>query len=68
MNALPVRHDSVAIEDSLIYLLTGRMFSDLRGENAGFDTHFIRMLSDRLLTRPTVEKAPRRGAAGPYPS
>lgn len=62
MNAVPVRHESVAIEDSLIYHLTGRMFSDLRSENAGFDTHFIRMLSDRLLTRPTVEKL--HGAGG----
>jgi len=62
MNAAPVRHQSVAIEDSLIYHLDGQVFSNLRGENSRFDTHFIRMLSDRLLTRPPVEKL--HGAGG----
>jgi len=62
MNAAPVRHQSVAIEDSLIYHLDGKVFSSLRGDNASFDTHFIRMLSDRLLTRPAVQKL--HGAGG----
>ncbi len=62
MNAAPVRHQSVAIEDSLIYHLDGKVFSNLRGDNASFDTHFIRMLSDRLLTRPAVQKL--HGAGG----
>ncbi len=62
MNATPVRHVSVAIEDALIYHVDGKVFSDLRSANARFDTHFIRMLSDRLLTRPTVAKL--HGAGG----
>jgi len=62
MNAMPVRHESVAIEDSLIYHLDGNVFSKLRAQNAHFDTHFIRMLSDRLLTRPPVAKL--HGAGG----
>jgi CBS domain-containing protein len=62
MNAAPVRRRSVAIEDSLIYHLDGQVFSDLRGTNSRFDTHFIRMLSDRLLTRPPAEKM--HGAGG----
>ncbi|MGI9223616.1 MAG: DUF294 nucleotidyltransferase-like domain-containing protein [Woeseiaceae bacterium] len=56
MNAAPVRHRSVAIEDALIYHIDGQVFSDLRSANAPFDTHFIRMLSDRLLTRPPAAK------------
>ena len=62
MNATPVRHVSIAIEDALIYHVDGKVFSDLRSANARFDTHFIRMLSDRLLTRPTVAKL--HGAGG----
>ena len=56
MNATPVRHQSVAIEDSLVYHLDGRIFATLRAENSRFDTHFIRLLSDRLLTRPVAAK------------
>jgi CBS domain-containing protein len=62
MNATPVRHQSVAIEDSLVYHLDGRIFAKLRAENPRFDTHFIRLLSDRLLTRPVATKL--HGARG----
>jgi CBS domain-containing protein len=62
MNASPVRHRSVAIEDALLYHIDGKVFSELRGRNAKFDTHFIRLLSDRLLTRPPVAKL--HGAGG----
>jgi CBS domain-containing protein len=62
MNATPVRHQSVAIEDSLVYHLDGRIFATLRAENSRFDTHFIRLLSDRLLTRPVATKL--HGARG----
>jgi CBS domain-containing protein len=62
MNASPVRHQSIAIEDALLYHLDGDVFSKLRGQNASFDTHFIRMLSDRLQTRPPVAKL--HGAGG----
>ena len=62
MNATPVRHRSVSIEDSLVYHLDGRIFAKLRSENPRFDTHFIRLLSDRLLTRPAAAKL--HGARG----
>jgi CBS domain-containing protein len=62
MNATPVRHQSIAIEDSLVYHLDGRVFAKLRSENPRFDTHFIRLLSDRLLTRPAAAKL--HGARG----
>jgi CBS domain-containing protein len=62
MNASPVRHQSTAIEDSLVYHLDGRIFAKLRAENLRFDTHFIRLLSDRLLARPAVTKL--HGARG----
>jgi CBS domain-containing protein len=62
MNAAPVRHRSVAIEDALIYHIDGQVFANLRSANARFDTHFIRMLSDRLLTRPPAVKL--HGAGG----
>jgi len=52
MNSAPVRNRSVAIEDSLIYHLDGKTFTELRRGNDGFDTFFIRLLSDRLLSRP----------------
>jgi CBS domain-containing protein len=62
MNVTPVRHQSAAIEDSLVYHLDGRVFAKLRAENPRFDTHFIRLLSDRLLTRPAAAKL--HGARG----
>jgi CBS domain-containing protein len=62
MNHAPVRHQSVAIEDALIYHLDGDVFTNLRRDNAQFDTFFIRSLSDRLLTRPVATKL--HGAAG----
>ena len=52
MNAAPVRNHTVAIEDTLVYHLDGDIFEKLRREHAVFDRHFIRALSDRLLTRP----------------
>ena len=56
MNAAPLRNQSVAIEDSLIYHLDGKVFADLRRNNDRFDTYFIRLLSDRLMLRPTPTK------------
>jgi len=56
MNRAPVRNQSVAIEDSLIYHLDGSVFAELRRENASFDTFFIRSLSDRLLAQPAPVK------------
>ena len=56
MNHAPVRNQSVAIEDALIYHLDGSVFTKLRRENAQFDTFFIRSLSDRLLAHPVVTK------------
>ena len=48
MNNAPVRNHSVAIEDSLIYHLSGEAFGRARRACANFDTLFIRALSDRL--------------------
>ncbi len=62
MNHAPVRHQSVAIEDALIYHLDGNVFTNLRRDNGQFDTFFIRSLSDRLLARPVLAKL--HGAAG----
>jgi CBS domain-containing protein len=56
MNESPVRNQSVAIEDSLIYHMPGKVFSELRRSSERFDTHFIRLLSDRLLSRPLPTK------------
>jgi len=52
----------VAIEDSLIYHVDGRVFAELRRKNSNFDTYFIRLLSDRLLSRPAPTKL--HGAEG----
>jgi CBS domain-containing protein len=62
MNATPLRNQSVAIEDSLIYHLDGEIFGKLRRRNDRFDTYFIRLLSDRLLSRPAPTKL--HGAEG----
>ena len=62
MNATPLRNQSTAIEDSLIYHLDGKVFAELRRRNDRFDTYFIRLLSDRLLSRPTPTKL--HGAEG----
>ena len=48
MNEAPVRNHSIAIEDTLLYHLDGATFTRVRRENTGFDTWFIRALSDRL--------------------
>jgi CBS domain-containing protein len=60
MNDSPTRSHSRAIEDTLVYHLDGDAFATLRRDNPGFDTFFIRALSDRLLTQPQVK--PLRGA------
>lgn len=52
MNSAPLRNHSRAIEDTLIYHLDGTTFHELRRNNTGFDTFYIRSLSDRLLTNP----------------
>jgi CBS domain-containing protein len=62
MNAVPLRNQSTAIEDSLIYHLDGEIFGKLRRRNERFDTYFIRLLSDRLLSRPAPTKL--HGAEG----
>ena len=62
MNAVPLRNQSTAIEDSLIYHLDGEIFGKLRRRNDRFDTYFIRLLSDRLLARPAPTKL--HGAEG----
>jgi len=56
MNVAPLRNNSVAIEDALIYHMDGAVFGDLRRECAEFDTYFIRALSDRLLAEPSVAR------------
>jgi len=56
MNESPVRNQSTAIEDSLIYHVDGAVFSALRRSSEKFDTHFIRLLSDRLTARPSSTK------------
>jgi len=56
MNEVAVRNQTVTIEDSLIYHVDGKVFSALRRNNERFETHFIRLLSDRLLSRPTALK------------
>ena len=62
MNAAPLRNQSTALEDSLIYHLDGKVFAELRRRNDRFDTYFIRLLSDRLLSRPAPTKL--HGAEG----
>ncbi len=54
MNSAPTRNHSIALEDTLVYHLNGDAFAALRRDSAAFDTWFIRALSDRLTTRPTV--------------
>jgi len=54
MNDAPIRNNSHAIEDSLIYHLDGSVFAELRRECPPFDTYFIRALSDRLLAEPSA--------------
>jgi CBS domain-containing protein len=62
MNATPLRNQSTTIEDSLIYHLDGKVFAHLRRKNDRFDTYFIRLLSDRLMSRPAPTKL--HGAEG----
>lgn len=62
MNRAPTRHRARAIEDSLVFHLDGDVFAALRRDCAGFDTFFIRALSDRLLAAPTAGLGD--GAAG----
>ncbi len=54
MNEAPVRHQSRAIEDTLVYHLDGATFQELRRSNSGLDTFYIRALSDRLLQSPSA--------------
>ncbi len=51
MNAAPIRNQSRAIEDTLVYHLDGATFQALRRSNTGLDTFYIRALSDRLLQK-----------------
>ena len=62
MNEIPARNHSVAIEDSLVYHVSGETFSRIRRENVRFDTWFIRALTDRLMLQPTVPSL--RGVSG----
>ncbi len=62
MNNAPIRNHSTTIEDTLIYHLDGAAFDRLRRDNPGFDTYFIRALSDRLLAQP--KSTALRGATG----
>ncbi len=62
MNEIPARNHSVAIEDSLVYHVTGETFARIRRENVRFDTWFIRALTDRLMLQPTVPSL--RGVSG----
>ena len=57
MNSAPVRNHSRAIEDTLVYHLSGATFHKLRRDNTDFDTYFIRALSDRLLQAPAPASA-----------
>jgi CBS domain-containing protein len=59
MNAAPTRHSARAIEDTLVFRLDAATFSQLRRDCDGFDTFFVRALSDRLLASPR----PRTGDA-----
>ena len=62
MNEIPARNHSVAIEDSLVYHVSGETFARIRRENVRFDTWFIRALTDRLMLQPTVPSL--RGVSG----
>ncbi|MEJ2256034.1 MAG: putative nucleotidyltransferase substrate binding domain-containing protein [Woeseiaceae bacterium] len=62
MRNTPARNHSVALEDSLIYHLEGAAFARARRASPGFDTCFIRALSDRLTMLPPPPTF--RGAAG----
>ncbi len=62
MNDAPVRNNSAAIEDSLVYQLDRETFSAARRASSDFDTWFIRALSERLLTLPAAPAL--RGASG----
>jgi CBS domain-containing protein len=48
MNDAPVRNNSIAIEDTLVYHLGAEAFARARHASTEFDTLFIRALSDRL--------------------
>ncbi len=52
MNAAPIRNQSRAIEDTLVYHMDGSTFQELRRSNTDLDTFYIRALSDRLLRKP----------------
>ncbi len=54
MNAAPIRNQSRAIEDTLVYHLDGATFQALRRSNTELDTFYIRALSDRLLQKPNA--------------
>lgn len=62
LNKAPVRFRSHAIEDSLVYQLGADAFRSLRQNNAPFDTHFLRALTERLST--TSSQLADLGAAG----
>lgn len=62
MNNAPARHHSVALEDALVYHLSGEAFAEARRASEDFDTWFIRALSDRLTMRPAPPTF--RGANG----
>lgn len=51
MNDAPARFASSALEDSLIYRLNAQTFRQLRQACAAFDTHAVRVLTNRLVTR-----------------
>lgn len=50
MRQRPARKRALAIEDTLIYSLSGEAFQDLRKQSDEFDQYFICALSDRLLS------------------
>ncbi len=53
MNDAPVRFSSEALEDTLVYRIDAGTFRTLRSACPDFDTHAVRVLTNRLSTRAT---------------
>jgi CBS domain-containing protein len=62
MNNTLARNHSVALEDTLVYHLDREAFAKARRNCEGFDTWFIRALSDRLTLHPPPQTF--RGTSG----
>lgn len=57
MNDAPVRFAASALEDTLIYRIDAETFRSLRQSSTAFDTHVVRLLTNRLVRRVTAQSS-----------